>query len=98
MTVLYYFSSRTRPEFQKLFIQLTGCMEMLVQEMGKSLALLAAFPIMHSGRYIPLSYPQVVSRIPIGQEPPSTDRVNPVSYPLALRVHALCTVTHLVRL
>ncbi|XP_072038282.1 regulator of G-protein signaling 7-binding protein-like [Amphiura filiformis] len=42
--------SRTRPEFQKLFIQLTGCMEMLVQEMGKSLALLAAFPITYSGR------------------------------------------------
>ena len=46
----HYFRSRTRPEFQKLFVQLTGCMEMLVQEMGKSLALLAAFPITQSGR------------------------------------------------
>ncbi|XP_041463928.1 regulator of G-protein signaling 7-binding protein-like [Lytechinus variegatus] len=36
---------RTRPEFERLFIQLTGCMEMYVNEMIKSLILLQILPV-----------------------------------------------------
>ncbi|XP_071480340.1 regulator of G-protein signaling 7-binding protein B-like [Diadema antillarum] len=36
---------KTRPEFERLFIQLTGCMEMYVNEMIKSLILLQIFPV-----------------------------------------------------
>ncbi|XP_038069041.1 regulator of G-protein signaling 7-binding protein-like isoform X2 [Patiria miniata] len=37
--------SLTKPDFQRLFIQLTGCMHLFVAEMRKSLVLLSAFPI-----------------------------------------------------
>ncbi|XP_071794828.1 regulator of G-protein signaling 7-binding protein-like isoform X2 [Asterias amurensis] len=37
--------SLTKPDFQRLFIQLTGCMHLFIAEMRKSLVLLSAFPI-----------------------------------------------------
>ncbi|XP_022108180.1 regulator of G-protein signaling 7-binding protein-like isoform X2 [Acanthaster planci] len=39
----------TKPDFQRLFIQLTGCMHLFIAEMRKSLVLLSAFPIDHVG-------------------------------------------------
>ncbi|XP_071965230.1 regulator of G-protein signaling 9-binding protein-like isoform X2 [Antedon mediterranea] len=37
--------TNTRPEFRRLVIQLSGCMELMIAEMRKSRSLMAAFPL-----------------------------------------------------
>ncbi|XP_071965228.1 regulator of G-protein signaling 7-binding protein-like isoform X1 [Antedon mediterranea] len=41
--------TNTRPEFRRLVIQLSGCMELMIAEMRKSRSLMAAFPLNKDG-------------------------------------------------